>query len=71
MVKRRRALVRPRMMRSSCLTDCGHRWWGGVWVLPEDAASMGNMVVARAMASPRMVCMYAARESTGSLPPNC
>ncbi len=49
--RRRRALVRLRMVWTSCKTALGKRWWGSVCHLPGVAAFSGNMVVAMCMAS--------------------
>ena len=68
--KRRRALLRLHMARTSCLTEFGHRWRGSVWPFPKDVGLWGNMVVASVMASPRMVYMSPTRKSTDSRPPN-
>ena len=39
--------------------------------MPGVLALRGNMVVARSIASPRMVWRFAARESMDALPPSC
>ena len=54
-VMRRRALVRLRIACISWRTDLGQRWWVRVCPLPGVLAFRGNMVVAKSMASLRIV----------------
>ncbi len=68
--RRRRALVRLRIVWTSCKTVVGQRWWGSVCLLHGVPALSGNMIVAMRMASSRMVCMYVARESMETLSPS-
>ena len=68
--RRRRTLVRLRMEWTSCNTDVGQRWWGRVCPLFGMVALNGNMVVAMCIASSRIFCRFAARESIESLPPS-
>jgi len=68
--RRRRALVRLRMVWTSCKIAFGQRWWGSVCPLFGVPALSGNMVVAMCMASPRILCRSVARESIESLSPS-
>ncbi len=65
-----RALVRLRMVWTSCKTAFGQRWWGSVCPLFGVAALSGNMFVAMCMASPRTFCSSVARESIEALSPS-